>query len=400
MLVGVTLIVSELSIEKWVYGGDGLARADGQVVLVPYVLPGEQVRVDVTGLHSQLLEIIQPQPERTAAPCPVFTRCGGCQYQHAGYEFQVARKQSILLEQLRRIGKIEYSGQIASATGPDYAYRNRSQFHIAGGKIGYYAPGSHDVIDVEQCPISSPKINESLTALRRMIRDRRFPRFLQSLELFTDETHVQVNVIEAERPVARRFFEWCAEEIPGYIDQSLEYTAAGEVFRVGHSSFFQVNRFLIHQLVNASIGEESGDTAVDLYAGVGLFAVKLAKRFQKVIAVESGAAAVRDLDYNATRAKVQVLAFRDQVDDYLTKMDTPPDFIVADPPRSGLGKRVVEQLLRLRPKRVVVVSCDPATLARDLAGMLSGGYEIQKLTLVDLFPQTFHLETIATLQLS
>jgi 23S rRNA (uracil1939-C5)-methyltransferase len=365
----------------------------GRVVLVPYVLPGELASIEVgEDVHAALANVIEPSPDRVAPPCRYFARCGGCHYQHAPYEFQLARKVEILREQLRRVGKIEYSGEIEVVSGPALGYRNRAQFHVENGRIGYRAARSHELIDVAECPISSPRINEILKLLRERIRDPRFPRFVHSIEIFTNETEVQINAIEADRPVARTFYEWMGSTV------ALDYPTSFGTFRVSPRSFFQVNRFLVEQLVEHAIGEETGEIALDLYAGVGLFAIPLARRFQKGVAVESGSAAMRDLEVNAERANVPVSGEQAQVEDFLMRFDKKPDFVLADPPRAGMGKSVAASLNRLASPRLTVVSCDPATLARDLAGLTA--YGIDRLTMIDLFPQTYHLETIAHLRLN
>lgn len=390
--------------EKWVYGGESLARLDGgRVVFAPFVLPGETARLNVgEDVHAELIEVVSPSPERVAPVCPLFARCGGCHYQHAPYEFQLGRKAEILREQLRRVGKIEYSGEIEIVSGPPLGYRNRAQFHVSDGRIGYLAPRSHTLVPVTaDCPVASPRLNEALAAMRERIRDPQFPRFVRSIELFTNETDVQVNIVESDKRVARWFFDWC-----GSVD-AIEYETAAGTFRVGPRSFFQVNRFLIEKLVGAALGPVSGDesgsasmnSALDLYAGVGLFAVPLAKRFQEVIAVEANSGALRDLEFNAARAGAAVRTEHARVEDFLATAHHPPgafDFILADPPRAGLGKAVAQHLARLAPPKITIVSCDPATLARDIA-MLKD-YEIEKLALVDLFPQTYHLETVAHLR--
>ncbi len=390
--------------EKWVYGGRGLARLEGRAVLVPYVLPGETARVRVRRerpglLEAELVEILTSVPDRVLPPCPYFQRCGGCHYQHAGYPFQVEHKRNVLIEVLRRIGKIPPPEFVGTIAGEPWEYRNRTQFHLRGREIGYMEGGSHRLCAVERCAISSPKINEALGALRGMLRERRFPGFLRSIELFTNESEVQLNVLESEQPPARSFFEWCAERIPGAAAGSLDYPAAGYVFRVSHGSFFQTNRFLIDRLVECALEGAEGETAVDLYAGVGLFSLPLARRFRRVTAVESGGSAFRDLEYNAARAGLPVQAVRTSSEQFLEALSAPPDFVLADPPRAGLGKTVAGQLLRLRPARITIVSCDPATLARDLGTLVGGGYRLEGLTLVDLFPQTYHIESVARLAL-
>jgi len=395
----------DVQIDKWVYGGEGLARLApqgaskeeaGRVVLVPSVLPGESVRIDAgKDVHASLVEVLTPAAERVEAPCPLFTTCGGCHYQHAPYEYQVARKVEILREQLQRVGKIKFEGEIGVICGPPLGYRNRAQFHIANGKIGYLAARSHELVPVEgECPVSSPRLNQALAEMRGRLSDPRFPRFVQAVEIFTDEADVQINVIDSERAVARRFYEWCESK------QAIEYQTSFGTFRVSSRSFFQVNRFLVEKLVEAAIPEQGGESALDLYAGVGLFALPMARRFRSVIAVETGSSAAHDLEFNASRAELAVKVEQARVEDYLERLQsasgTAPDFVLADPPRAGLGKDVVGHLQRLAPPRVTIVSCDPATLARDLAGLSS--YEIESLTMVDLFPQTYHMETIARLQ--
>jgi len=378
-------------IEKWVYGGDSLARVDGKVVLAPFLLPGETARIDVReGLRADLVDVVAAGPERILPPCPYFMRCGGCHYQHAPYDFQLARKVEILREQLRRVGKIDYPGEVDVVSGPPLGYRNRAQFHIDRGRIGYLAARSHDLVPLSgDCPVASPRLNQALAALRERLHDACFPRFVHSIELFTNETDLQVNIVEADRPVARWFYEWCGST------PALEYATSFGRFRVSPRSFFQVNRFLVEPLVEAALAGSAGQSALDLYAGVGLFALPLARRFESVTAVEAGSSAARDLEFNAGRADLAIRTEQTRVDDYLAKLQATPDFVLADPPRAGLGKAVVAHLARLMPPQVTIVSCDPATLARDLAGLTN--YTIEGLTLVDLFPQTYHLETIAHL---
>jgi 23S rRNA (uracil1939-C5)-methyltransferase len=388
-------------VDKWVYGGEGLARLApqgasqeqaGRVVLVPSVLPGETVRVDAgaTDVHARLLEVLTPAPDRVEPPCPLFTICGGCHYQHAPYEYQLVRKVEILREQLQRVGKIKFEGEIDVISGPPLGYRNRAQFHVAGGKIGYLAARSHELVPVEgECPVSSPRLNQALEEMRGRLSDPRFPRFVQAVEIFTNEADIQINILESARAVARRFYEWCESR------QAIDYQTALGTFRVSSKSFFQVNRFLVDKLVNAALPDEGGESALDLYAGVGLFALPMARTFRSVTAVETGSAAAHDLEFNASRAELTVKVEQARVEDYLERLQATPDFVLADPPRAGLGKDVVGHLQRLAPPRITIVSCDPATLARDLAGLT--GYRIESLTMVDLFPQTYHLEAVVRL---
>ena len=392
-----------MTVEKLVYGGDGLARLEGRVVLAPFVLPGERIRAraerEKPGLvRARALEVLEAAGERVAAPCPVFGRCGGCHYQHAPYQYQLAAKRAILAEELRRLGKTEPPTEIAVVAAEPWGYRNRAQLHVEGAKIGYREARSHKLCGVDECPIGSPGINEAIRALNGMLRDARWPRMVRSLEVFTDERQVQLNVLDTERPVARRFFDWCAETIPGLVEGALDYEGR---FRVSRNSFFQVNRFLLERLVETALEGAEGETALDLYAGVGLFSLALARRFREVVAVESGSGAVWDLEFNAERAGLaNVRAEQRTAEAYLAGLDHAPDFVLLDPPRAGLGKMVVRRLAELRPRQVTIAACDPATLARDLAGLTAAGYGVEKMTLVDLFPQTFHLETVVGLRLT
>jgi 23S rRNA (uracil1939-C5)-methyltransferase len=280
-----------------------------------------------------------------------------------------------------------------------FGYRNRIQLHVEASTLGYREARSHRLCGIERCPVASPKLNQVIATFTEMARDRRWPNFLRAFEVFTDEERVQLNVLETGRPLSHRFFEWCGERIPGLADGALDYQGR---FRVSHNSFFQVNRFLVDQLVATALpdGDEgNGGWAVDLYAGVGLFTLPLARRFERVVAVEAGAAAVRDLQFNAERAGMaNVTAEQASVESYLSGFETAPDLVLLDPPRTGLGKAVVGRLVELAPPKLTIVSCDPSTLARDLAGLTTAGYAIEQMTLVDLFPQTYHLETVVRLK--
>ncbi len=264
--------------------------------------------------------------------------------------------------------------------------------------IGYREMNSRRLVAIEQCPICSPKLNEVIVTLNRMVRDRRWPDFIASLEVFTDERQVQWNVRESSRPVGKRFFEWLAEEIRGTVPGPLNYKVNEDEFQVSGTSFFQVNRFLLPRLQALAIGEVGGTAAWDLYAGAGLFSLPLARRFESVVAVESGRSAT-DLWVNAERAALRIKVSTEQTETFLAGARTAPRFVLADPPRAGLGKVVTARLLELRPASLVVVACDPATLARDLAGLVPA-YAIEEITMVDLFPQTYHLETIVKLKLN
>ena len=393
----------ELRVEKLIYGGEGLSRNEGEVIFTPFVLPGEAVEAERLDARqhvqrTRLLRVAEASPDRVEPACPVFGSCGGCHYQHARYDTQLRLKREILAETLRRTGKIDFEpSRILIEAGEPFGYRNRAQFHFETNRIGYREMNSRRLVPIEQCPICSPKINEAIASLRRMVRDRRWPDFIGSLEVFTDERQVQWNVRESSRPVGRRFFDWLAEEIPGTVPGPLNYRVNGDDFQVSGTSFFQVNRFLLPRLAALATGEVRGAAAWDLYAGAGLFSLPLARRFERVVAVEAGRSAA-DLRANAERAALRIKVSTEQTEAFLAGAKTAPAFVLADPPRAGLGKVVTARLLELRPAGLVIVACDPATLARDLAGLVPT-YAIEEITMVDLFPQTYHLETIVKLRL-
>src|ERR1019366_8295089 len=218
-----------IKVDKWVYGGESLARVDGRVVFAPYLLPGETARLKIgKDVHAELIDVVTPSDIRVDPPCRLFARCGGCHYQHAPYEFQLAQKVEILREQLRRVGKIEYAGEIATISGPPLGYRNRAQFHVQDGRIGYLEARSHTLVPLSgECPVASPKLNAALAALREKLRDPQFPRFVSSIELFTNEADVQVNIVESEKRVARWFFDWVGST------EILDYQTTLGTFRVG-----------------------------------------------------------------------------------------------------------------------------------------------------------------------
>ena len=391
-----------IEIEKLVYGGDGLSRLDGQVVLTPLVLPNEQVSVETSRIKKGLLRgavtsIEQTSPHRVTPRCPYFGACGGCQYQHSDYEFQVEQKRAILLENLQRLGGITYAGQIDTLTADPWFYRNRIQLHVDKGQSGFNRHGSNEVVPVDECFISSPLLVDAIQKLSSIVKKPEWPSFLKSLELFSNETDLQINVLDATRPIAARFFDWLKNFLP-IAPGPIAYQAAGHNFRISHGAFFQVNRFLIEKLVEEVIGDVSGEQAIDLYAGVGLFSLPLSAKFAKVASVERSGPAVRDLEFNAQQAGItNVTASRASAEEYLESLSGAPDLIIVDPPRSGLGKEASSQLIRVKPKKLTIVSCDPSTLARDLKDLLSA-FQITRMTLVDLFPQTYHLETVVHLQ--
>jgi 23S rRNA (uracil1939-C5)-methyltransferase len=410
----------EVRIERMVYGGDGLGRIEGRVALVPLVLPGELVEIapekrDPKLLRGRPTKIIERAPNRVVADCPYFARCGGCNYQHAPYEDQIRYKAEILVETLRRIGKLTAPEPETVADDP-WHYRNRAQFKVIGGRLGFFAAGSERLVEIAECPISSPGINAMIPELARIIKRQDFPNGPSELEIVDSGAEMLIT-IRSEGQAPETLVSAFRERVPGLVSLARADSAggffplwgrghttchaAGFDYRLSHGVFFQVNRHLADALVDISTRDLSGDLALDLYAGGGFFTIPLARRFTKVEAVESSNAASKDLRANCTRAGLaNVEAHRDSTAEFLARRQhKSPDAVLVDPPRAGLGQATSRQLAALHPSTIVYVSCDPPTLARDLSVLTAAGYQMEKLYMVDLFPQTFHLEAVVILRL-
>jgi len=429
-----------LSIEKLVYGGDGLSHADGNTVFVPYVLPGESVRAAVKTKRNKLIwaklqEVTVPAPLRQKARCPHFQTCGGCHYQHIPAARQLELKQSILRETLSRLGRINWDGPIQTHSAEPFGYRNRAQWALRDAKpmaLGYFLPESSVILPVDVCPILSPKLHKTFEQLQDLTRSGKLPDKVQEIEAFVDSSDdkVALNVAFTRFPksaadLAATFREAVSQlESLLLLDQSkdrfeltgpgfLMHEAGGFRFRVSHLSFFQVNRFLVEDLLKTMTAGAKGNLALDLYSGVGFFTLPLAKTFNKVISVDANLAATTDLYANAETAGVTVTSHNEHAEEFLRKTHEKPDFVALDPPRAGLGAGAATALSALGAPEIAYLSCDPSTLARDLA-ILTGAakkrdgdaaaeassnrYEISEMHLFDLFPQTFHIETLVRLR--
>ena len=427
----------KLSIEKLVYGGDGLAHADGNTVFVPYVLPGEEVRATTKTkqkklLWADLLEVTSPAKERSKPKCPHFQKCGGCHYQHISPSEQLRLKEEILRETLSRLGGISWEGAIVEHAAEPYGYRNRAQWAVREGMpraLGYFLPESSVILPIDECPVLSPLLAQTFLKLQDMTRSGALPIGIQEIEAFADSTDEKIAL-----NVAFDKFPKPAEELTSIfcnalphieslllLDQKknkfelsgpghLTHEAGGYRYRVSHLSFFQVNRFLIEDLLKTVVANAHGEAALDLYAGVGFFTLPLTKTFAKVVSVDANLAATRDLLANAELAKVTVASHNEHAEEFLKKTKEKPEFVVLDPPRAGLGARAAKDLAELGANEIVYLSCDPSTLARDLAVLTNSArrpkeidaptsrYEITEMHLFDLFPQTFHIETLVRLR--
>ena len=424
----------KLTIEKLVYGGDGLARlpadehGSGKAVFVPFVLDNEEIEATLTEqkpgfARAKLDSITQPSPQRTDPGCPYFLRCGGCHYQHTSYEHQLEIKAGILKENLRRIAKLELSTELQLHPSPAWNYRNRTRLKVRTSldfALGYYKFNSHELLPIDQCPISSPLINRAIAAILAGGASEPLAA-LDEIEFFanSDDTQLLIELYCAPRTEpatakqAAEHIKQAMPEIAGVVaftnaysvstpePQQLAAAGAGELtckaqgaaYRVSGGAFFQVNRHLTDTLVTLVTESRLGTTALDLYAGVGLFSTVLSREFERVIAVEASPISHADLLYNSP---VNVKVVRSMTEQYLKNVarKLQPDLVVVDPPRSGLGESVVHALVTLGAPRITYVSCDPATLSRDLGGLLKSGYQVERAHMVDLFPQTYHLETV------
>jgi 23S rRNA (uracil1939-C5)-methyltransferase len=440
-----------LTIEKLIYGGDGLgrlpadARGPGKAVFVPFVLAGERIEASLTEqrpgfARAKTDAVLTASPHRVAPSCPYFGQCGGCHYQHAIYEHQLEIKKEILRETLRRTAKLDLPCEIQVHPSPPWNYRNRSRLQLQtepAFAVGYFKLASHELLPVENCPISSSLINRAITALWQSGRTGKVPRGIREVEFFTNADDTQLLVefscaAECRRAAVRIWaeeFRAAMPEIAGVVAfrqakfgapfgekllslgvTYVTYQTRRAAYRVSAGSFFQTNRHLAEELVQIVTGGRSGDLALDLYAGVGLFSTALACDFHHIVSVESSQTSSADLAYNLPSNGEPVQATAEQ---YLARAENPgqvgkgtvlppytshkPDLAVLDPPRIGLGEPVACRLANMGAPRVTYVSCDPATLARDLVCLLAAGYRIEQVHLLDLFPQTFHLESVVHL---
>ncbi|HST09495.1 MAG TPA: 23S rRNA (uracil(1939)-C(5))-methyltransferase RlmD [Terriglobales bacterium] len=436
----------ELTIEKLIYGGDGLGRlpADekgrGKAAFVPFTLPGEKVDIALREqkpgfVRAAATRIVEASPLRIEARCPYFQRCGGCHYQHADYREQLRIKEDILKENLRRLAKMELPSALKVHASPQWNYRNRTRLQVrvdSAFALGYFKASSHELLPVESCPISSPLLNRAIETLWRLGRDGQVPQEVREVELFANEDdsllqvelYVDLRETGGKKQAPQALAERLRVELPevvsvcifaqtaasargvqGHITEEplwtlgpgeFRYVTKAGALRVSGGSFFQVNRFLVDELVGIVAGARTGEIALDLYAGVGLFSMALAPSFRHIVAVESSQGSAADLKYNSPR---NAKAVRSTVDAYLADRGAKlrPDLVVVDPPRAGLGDRVVRSLAQMGAPRLTYVSCDPATLARDLVTLTGAGYRVEQAHLVDLFPQTYHIESVVEL---
>ncbi len=404
------------------FKGYGVSRIDGKVVFIPYSAIGDEVWVEIVEEKKnystgKLVEILAPSSWRVEPPCPYFGRCGGCQWQHINYAQQAELKKEILKDILMRLGGLKEIPPITAFPSPDpYDYRTRVQLKVKGEKLGYYQERSHQLIDIERCPIAHPLVNEIIPLLRK-------ERFLLSS---TEEIDINVSPEEGKgvlifcflktsqgwetsahqflksHPILKGITTLRERQTASLGKSHLSFTIPLNLtLRTSPGSFFQVNlkqnEKLIREVLEFSRGQRN-ERALDLYSGVGNFALPLATVTQEVWGIEENAVAVKDARFNAQFNGIENVGFiRGKVEDVLKKWKREkPDLIILDPPRTGC-KGAVDQVAGLKPKRIVYVSCEPTILARDLRLFSEKGYSISELVLIDMFPQTYHMEVVGLL---
>jgi 23S rRNA (uracil1939-C5)-methyltransferase len=394
----------KVEIEKLTYGGEGLGRVEGRVVFVPFTVPGDLVEVRPAEkkknyIRAVVTRILKPGPGRRDPSCPHFGRCGGCQWQHLEYSLQVETKRKILEEAFHHHFPETRKLSISVKASPEeYGYRSRARVQLRGGgtapAVGFFRYRSRTVEDVDLCPLFRPSLNEALAAVRRAHLDGCFGSREQEVGLACAEDGSFA--YEAVVPEGSPSEQHCREILLRHVGE-FRYAAEPSVF-------FQANDFLIGDLVAAVMSLTLGkDAALDLYAGVGLFSLPLARRYGSVVAVEGSAGAHRLCVRNASDAGFEnVQAVCAEVEDWIQAVGSIAapafDLILLDPPRHGAGPEVMKHLGEWAPETMVYISCDPQTLIRDLASLPARHYQIDFIAGLDLFPQTFHIETVVRLR--
>jgi len=403
----------EFKVDTMAHGGEGIGRYDGRAIFVPYTIPGETVRAEITKDHgryarARLLDILEPSPARIEPQCPYFgpEKCGGCQWQHIAYEVQARIKGLVVRDQLQRIGKFDNPPILEPI--PDnqgWEYRNHALFRTTPeGHLGFLSPQSHEVYPVDNCMIIHPLLNDLLQSLDLSNLD------LEWLEMragtATGDLMLLLQTIDEEPPSLQVDFpisivQLCHDDAVApligldYITERLR----DKEFRISATSFYQVNSVQAHQLVDLVIeaaAPQGTEQILDAYCGVGLFTAFLAEQSHQVTGIEINPPAVVDARYNLEGLdNIDIL--EGSVEDILPKLNREFDIIVVDPPRTGVERHALDALGNGNAKRIIYVSCDPATLARDAQRLTRYGYHLEWVQPVDMFPQTYHIENVALL---
>lgn len=387
--------------EKLISGGDGIARFEGIPIFIPRAAPGDHLRVRIVERkpsfgRAEILEILTPGPGRREAPCPHYEDCGGCQLQHLDEAEQLKGKAQAARDNLERLGGLSMPPEIRVVAGEPWGYRMRAQWQVAdtprGRQVGYYARGSHDLVAVSECPVLVPALAERLADVQTVA---------------PDIPHRRLDVCVGEKGT------WTASPaVQGLPGQAVRMQVGDFTYQYDAGCFFQAHRQLVERLVEEALGAESTQVgndekdqcedavAYDLYSGVGLFSLPLARRYGKVVAVEGGREAARYGRRNVQLNRLSnVEVINQAVDTWVAELPEDAARVLVDPPRVGLSGPVRQALLDRPPRRLTYVSCDSATLARDLK-YLKSSFRVLSLALLDMFPQTGHLEAVVQLERS
>ena len=406
----------EVTLEKLTYGGEAMGRLpDGRAVFVPFGLPGEMVCIQLTQqkqnfARGELVEVLKASPDRIDPKCKHFTQCGGCHYQNLSYENQLRAKTEILRDQLQRIGKIENPPVQPIVASPlEWNYRNNMQFHLTEeGKPGFINAKGNSVFPIEECHLPEASINtfwpelqfESRMNLERVsVRSGQDDELMLVLESNTEETP-EIE-IEADISVVH-VYEDHSVVIAG--QDHFYVSILGKDFRVSADSFFQVNTKMAEKMVAHLIPRlpvSRSVTLLDVYCGAGLFSKFFAPHYSRVIGIETSPSACEDFGYNLDEFDNVELyeGIAERILPALAEQLTQPTHMIVDPPRAGIEKHALDAILAIKPQVIAYVSCDPSTLARDAAKLINGGYSLVEVTPFDLFPQTFHIESISFFEL-
>ncbi|MCZ2127697.1 MAG: class I SAM-dependent RNA methyltransferase [Anaerolineales bacterium] len=403
----------EITLEKLTYGGDCMGRLpDGRAVFVPFGLPDEVVKIKLTQekqnfARGKIVEIISPSPKRVAPKCKHFAQCGGCHYQHLPYETQLLVKADIVRDQLRRIGKVENPPVQPTVASPsEWNYRNHIQFHLTDdGKLGFFRADGDGVLPIEECHLPEASIDnfwrdlqfESRINLERVSlrcgADDDLTLVLESKSPETPELEIEADVSVVH------LYENHPVIIAGQDHTFVKIF--GKEFKVSADSFFQVNTKMAEKMVERLIAQlpiaRQPAALLDLYCGVGLFSKFFADKYQKIIGIESSSSACEDFVFNLNEFE-NIDLYEGAAEDILPALAPQliqPLHVILDPPRAGLDKRVLDSILQIKPQVVAYVSCDPSTLARDAARLVRGGYVLRSVAPFDLFPHTYHVESIS-----
>jgi 23S rRNA (uracil1939-C5)-methyltransferase len=380
-----------VEIERLLPGGVGLAHAEGLTLFVSLAAPGDLLRVRIDRVQGKvgfasIVEILGASPLRVEPPCPYFGRCGGCDFQQLIYQAQLEAKVEAIRDCLYRIARIETPGPLRITPSPnEWRYRTRANWQVdpTAKLLGYFERGSNRVCDVESCAVLAPELEETMALVRHDFSADTAASRLRNVEAVVGDDGISV-----------------VPAIGGFSPAVVSRQIGRETYRFDADSFFQVNHELIEPLIAEALRAAKGQFAVDLYCGVGLFTLPLARRFARVVAVEAYAPATEFARRNLAAAKLENVEVANlDVAHWLkhSRPFEPLDFLLLDPPRAGCENAVIAGILGLRPRQIAYVSCDPATLARDLKKLMAGGYTLDSVAAFDMFPQTHHVETVARL---